>query len=73
MAQAAQAAPVGQIPKKRGFFHMLGRIWDTVTVVIDSAHDLAETVNLHTENIKLSTQVELNADLQNLRNRLNVQ
>ena len=62
--------PTNAIPAKRGFFHMLGRTWDTITVVIDSVHDLATTANLHTSNIRMTTEVELNADLAVLKQRL---
>ena len=58
--------------ENQGLFHMIGRIWSTGTTMINAVHDLAETANMHTQHIKLTTQVELNAELQDLRKRLTV-
>ncbi len=73
MPTSTPAVPV----QKRGFFHMLGLLWDAGSTVISSvdklaqsAEDLADTVNLHTQHIKLSTEVELNSELSDLQTRL---
>jgi hypothetical protein len=65
---------VPQAQQKRGFFHMLGRLWDMGTVAIDAletsveaAYDLALTAKAHTSNIRLSTEAELGADLRELQ------
>ncbi len=64
--------------QKRGFFHMLGRLWDMGTVAIDAmetsvsaVNDLANTAELHTKGIYLSTKLELDAELKSLEDSLN--
>jgi len=68
---------MSQVQQKRGFFHMLGRLWDMGTVAIDAMetsvdaiHDLATTAKAHTQHIRLSTQKELEAELAELEKSL---
>ena len=65
------------VPVKRGFFHMLGELWDMGTVaigatkkVVMSFDDLASTANVHTQHIKKTAEVELNAELKALTAQL---
>ncbi len=67
-------------PQKQGFFHMFAQLWSAGTVAINalstaaqSLDDLAATAQAHTAHIRLSTEVELNAELQALTAQLNPQ
>ena len=69
---------MNEVQTKRGFFHMLGRLWDMGTVAIDAAetsinavHDLASTAQAHTQHIKKTTLLELNSEAKDLEDSLN--
>lgn len=75
MAQAPAVQPTPA--QKHSLFHLPGRLaasivklLASVDTVIDSVDDLAQTARLHTQHIKMTTEVELSAELSDLRSQL---